>query len=108
MKCWRVAEAVRLAGFIIGGAIRAHDEIANHGGPVVARANTPAGPHKMGPHRQKVPVALGGQRVPSGDVIAADADVLVVIPSTNWFQSSSPPRRLGPMKRRRGSHRVAT
>jgi RraA family protein len=74
------AKANRLAGFVIDGAIRDADEIERLGVAVFARAVTPAGPYKMGPHRQQVPIALGGQSVMPGDVIVGDADGLVVIP----------------------------
>ncbi len=74
------AKANRLAGFVIDGAIRDVDEIASLEVPAFARAVTPAGPYKMGPHRQQVPIALGGQCVHPGDVITGDADGLVVIP----------------------------
>jgi RraA family protein len=74
------AKANHLAGFVIDGAIRDVDEIASLEVPAFARAVTPAGPYKMGPHRQQVPIALGGQCVHPGDVITGDADGLVVIP----------------------------
>ena len=75
-----------LAGFVIDGAIRDVDEIEELGLPVFARAVTPAGPYKMGPHRQQVPVALGGQCVNPGDVVIGDGDGVVVIP---WAQLAS-------------------
>ena len=34
----------------------------------------------MGPHRQQVPVAIGGQCVLPGDVVVGDADGVVVVP----------------------------
>lgn len=74
------AKANQLAGFVIDGAIRDVDEIESIGVAVFARAVTPAGPYKMGPHRQQVPIALGGQCVLPGDVITGDADGVVVIP----------------------------
>ena len=74
------ARANGLAGFVIDGAVRDVDEIESLGVAVFARAVTPAGPYKLGPHRQQVPVALGGQCVMPGDVVVGDADGLVVIP----------------------------
>jgi RraA family protein len=74
------AQANRLAGFVIDGAVRDVEEIEALGVPVFARGVTPAGPYKFGPHRQQVPIALGGQCVLPGDVIIGDADGLVVIP----------------------------
>ena len=74
------AKANQLAGFVIDGAIRDVDEIEGLGVAMFARAVTPAGPYMMGPHRQQVAIALGGQCVLPGDVITGDADGLVVIP----------------------------
>ncbi len=74
------ARANRLAGFVVDGAVRDVASIAELGVAVFARAVTPAGPYKMGPHRQQVPIALGGQCVMPGDVIVGDADGVVVVP----------------------------
>lgn len=74
------AKANGLAGFVIDGAIRDVDAIEEMGVPIFARAVTPAGPYKWGPHRQQVPIALGGQCVMPGDVVVGDADGVVVIP----------------------------
>ncbi len=74
------AKANHLAGFVIDGAIRDVDAIEQLGIPVFARAVTPAGPYKSGPHRQQVPIALGGQCVMPGDVVVGDADGVVIIP----------------------------
>jgi RraA family protein len=74
------ARANHLAGFVIDGVIRDVDAIAQLGVPVFARGVTPAGPYKMGPHRQQVPVAVGGQCVVPGDVVVGDADGVVIIP----------------------------
>lgn len=81
------AKANRLAGFVIDGAVRDVDEIEALGVAVFARAVTPAGPYKTGPHRQQVPIALGGQCVMPGDVIIGDADGLVVIPLGHLSQA---------------------
>ena len=74
------AKANHLAGFVVDGAVRDVDAIEELGVPVFARAVTPAGPYKMGPHRQQVPIALGGQCVLPGDVVVGDAVGVVVIP----------------------------
>ena len=74
------AKANELAGFVIDGAVRDVDAIEDLGVAVFARAVTPAGPYKMGPHRQQVPVAIGGQCVLPGDVVVGDADGVVIIP----------------------------
>ena len=65
---------------MVDGAVRDVDAVEALGVPLFARAVTPAGPFKVGPHLQQVPVALGGQCVVPGDVIIGDADGVVVIP----------------------------
>ena len=74
------AKANRLAGFVIDGAMRDVEAVESLGVPVFARATTPAGPFKAGPHLQQVPIALGGQSVSPGDIVIGDADGLVIIP----------------------------
>lgn len=67
------------AGFVIDGAVRDVDGLAELGVPVFARAVTPAGPYKFGPGRINVPVSVGGVAVLPGDYIVGDADGVVVI-----------------------------
>jgi len=74
------AQANHLAGFVVDGAIRDVGEIEDLGIPVFARAVAPAGPYRLGPHRQQVPIAVGGQCVIPGDVVVGDADGVVIIP----------------------------
>lgn len=74
------ARANRLAGFVVDGAVRDVDAVEALGVPLFARAVTPAGPFKVGPHLQQVTVALGGQCVAPGDVVIGDADGVVIIP----------------------------
>ncbi len=74
------AKGSGLAGFIIDGAIRDADGLAEYDMPVFARAASPAGPYKDGPFALATPVAVGGVVVNPGDIVVADADGVVVIP----------------------------
>jgi len=51
------------------------------GFPVFARAVLPMGPFKDSPGSINVPVSCGGAAVRPGDIIVADADGVVVVPS---------------------------
>lgn len=73
------AKAVGVAGFVIDGAVRDADALAECEMPVFARGVSPAGPYKHGPGRLGQPVAIGGIVVMPGDVVAADADGVVVV-----------------------------
>ncbi|RNE62076.1 RraA family protein [Cryobacterium tepidiphilum] len=75
----RRAQVAGGAGFVIDGAVRDVDGLAELGVPVFARAVTPAGPYKFGPGRINVPVSVGGVAVLPGDYIIGDADGVVVI-----------------------------
>ena len=72
-----------IAGFVIDGAVRDADALAELGLPVFARGVTPACPYKNGPGRLNEPVALGGVVVSPGDLIVADADGVVVVKSAD-------------------------
>ena len=67
-------------GAIVDGYVRDRDIIASLGFPVFARGLTPAGPWKNGPGVIGEPVAIGGVVVNPGDIVAADADGIIVIP----------------------------
>lgn len=69
-----------LAGFVLDGAARDAQGLADITMPVFARAVTPAGPYKFGPGHLSCPVAVGGVAVLPGDIIVGDADGVVVIP----------------------------
>ena len=69
-----------IAGFALDGAARDAEALGEIGMPVFARAVTPAGPYKNGPHRLGGPVAFGGVPVLPGDIIIGDSDGVVVIP----------------------------
>lgn len=74
------AKALGVNGFVIDGAVRDAEGLADYQMPVFARAVTPAGPYKDGPGRLGVPVAVGGVSVSPGDLIVGDADGVVVVP----------------------------
>ncbi|MCT1655804.1 methyltransferase [Brevibacterium luteolum] len=67
-------------GFVIDGAIRDADEIAELRFPVYARGVTPAGPYRNGPGHNGVPVAVGGVVVQPGDWVIGDSDGVAVVP----------------------------
>ena len=69
-----------VAGFVLDGACRDREGLAEIGMPVFARALTPAGPYKTGPGRVGQIVACGGVAVAPGDIVVGDADGVVVIP----------------------------
>lgn len=69
-----------LAGWVMDGAVRDVDELAEIGLPVFARGACPGGPDKEGPGRVGVPVTCGGQVVEPGDIVVGDGDGVAVIP----------------------------
>lgn len=73
------AKSLGIAGFVIDGAVRDADALAECGLPVFARSVTPAGPYKFGPGRLQLPVAIAGVVVAPGDFVVADADGVVVV-----------------------------
>ena len=75
----RYAISRGVSGFLIDGCIRDVEGLATLDFPVYARGVTPKGPYKSGPGEVNVPVVCGGQAVLPGDIIAADADGVVVI-----------------------------
>lgn len=73
------AKNLGIAGFVIDGAVRDAEALAECSLPVFARSTTPAGPYKHGPGRLQEPVAICGVVVTPGDVVVADADGVVVV-----------------------------
>lgn len=69
-----------IAAIVIDGAIRDVVGLGELHLGVWARGATPAGPYKEGPGEIGYPVACGGLVVMPGDLIAADADGVVVVP----------------------------
>ena len=72
---------LKLGGLIVDGAIRDVLEWAEGGIPIYARGHTHRGPSKDGPGAINIPIACAGLAVQPGDLMIADADGLVAIPS---------------------------
>ncbi len=70
-----------IAGVIVDGAVRDVEELREMTDiSIYARAVTPNGPYKNGPGALGTTVSFGGQTVRPGDIIAGDADGIIVIP----------------------------
>jgi 4-hydroxy-4-methyl-2-oxoglutarate aldolase len=69
-----------LAGTVVHGATRDTDAIRDLGYPVWATAISVEHPEKRGPGAVNVPIVVDGVLVEPGDIIAADADGVLVIP----------------------------
>lgn len=69
-----------VAGAVVHGAVRDTDAIRDLGFPVWATHVSVEHPEKRGPAAVNVPVVVDGVLVEPGDVIAADADGVLVIP----------------------------
>ncbi|MHC1479381.1 RraA family protein [Frateuria aurantia] len=74
------AQARRLGGFVIDGAVRDLLEWAEGGMPCFARGHTHRGPSKDGPGAINVPISCAGLVVQPGDLLLADADGIIAIP----------------------------
>jgi RraA family protein len=80
----KLAEGLKqqgLAGVVIDGVLRDFEEIQATGLPVHCRGYTIAAAPKTGAGEVNVPVACGGVVVHPGDVIVADSNGVVVVPS---------------------------
>jgi 4-hydroxy-4-methyl-2-oxoglutarate aldolase len=78
-----VATAARrrgVAGLVLDGAVRDRVEIEEIGLPVFHLGVSPRKPAKDGPAALRVAVEICGVRVEPGDLVAADADGVVVVP----------------------------
>jgi 4-hydroxy-4-methyl-2-oxoglutarate aldolase len=78
-----VATAARkrgVAGLVLDGAIRDRTELEQIGLPVFHFGVSPRKPAKDGPAALRVAVEICGVRVEPGDLVAADADGVVVVP----------------------------
>ena len=73
------ARARGLAGLVVDGAVRDLAELEEIGLPVFHRGVSPLKPGKDGPASLGVPVEIDGARIEPGDLIAADADGVVVV-----------------------------
>jgi 4-hydroxy-4-methyl-2-oxoglutarate aldolase len=69
-----------VAGAVVHGACRDTDAIREMGFPVWSTHISVEQPDKRGPAAVNVPVVMDGVLVEPGDIIAADADGVVVIP----------------------------
>ena len=74
------AKSRGIAGFIVDGCIRDHDELSSFTDfPVYARGVTPNGPYKNGPGEINFPVAIGNIVINPGDILVGDGDSVIVI-----------------------------
>jgi len=80
------AQAQRLGGIVVDGAVRDKDILSVMGFPVYARSVTPRGPLKLSMGQVNLPVNCGGVVVQPGDLLAGDADGLVVVPAAKAEQ----------------------
>lgn len=71
-----------IGGFVIDGAMRDIEAIAQLDFPVFCAGSQPNGPFKMGPGEVNVPVHCGGVAVCPGDLIIGDADGVCVVPKS--------------------------
>lgn len=69
-----------VVGLVVDGAVRDRSEIMAVGFPCFARGSVPAGPHKNFGGEIDGPIACGGVSVAPGDLVAADADGVTIIP----------------------------
>jgi 4-hydroxy-4-methyl-2-oxoglutarate aldolase len=74
------AHARGVAGLVLDGAIRDRTEVEEIGFPVFHLGASPLKPAKDGPAELRVPVEIGGVRIEPGDLVAADADGIVIVP----------------------------
>jgi RraA family protein len=74
------AKKAGLAAVVVDGAMRDADSIGKMNFPVYARGINPRGPYKAGPGEINVPISCGGVVVHPGDIVAGDADGVLVIP----------------------------
>ena len=68
-------------GIVVDGAMRDVQELQEMDFPAWGRGVNPAGPYKNGPGQFDVPVAIGRVVVQPGDLVAADADGVIVVPA---------------------------
>lgn len=69
-----------VAGFVIYGAIRDADAIAEVNLPLWAAGVTHRGPYKDGPGEINVPIALDGMVIEPGDLVIGDGDGVLAVP----------------------------
>lgn len=76
---YRYAMSRGVAGFVVDGSVRDLDFLYEHDFPVYAVGATPRGPYKNPVGEINMDIACGGQVIHPGDIIAGDADGIVVI-----------------------------
>jgi 4-hydroxy-4-methyl-2-oxoglutarate aldolase len=76
-----VAQKHGIAGFVLDGAIRDVAETRRRGFPVFARAIIPKSAAKEGVGSINRPIVCGGVRISPGDIVVADEEGIVVVPS---------------------------
>lgn len=77
MVLWAIKKGI--GGIIVDGAIRDLKRLKTVSIPVYAAGTTPAGPYKDGPGEINFPIVCGGVPINPGDILAGDADGVVVI-----------------------------
>lgn len=68
-----------VAGIVLDGAIRDHDELSAGPIPVFARGVSHMGPYKSGPGAIHTSVTVGGTVVQDGDLVVGDGDGVVFV-----------------------------
>lgn len=71
----------KIAGIILDGAVRDIHELGKLNLHIYATGTSPLGPSKDGPGEVNIPIICGDLKINPGDIILADPDGIVVIPS---------------------------
>mgnify|MGYP003586861376 CR=1 FL=1 len=79
----KMALRKKLGGIVIDGGVRDCQELAQLGFPVFSSSISPQGGFKASPGSINVPVSCGGVSVSPGDLVAGDADGVVVVPASH-------------------------
>lgn len=74
------AEVRGVAGFVLNGAIRDHDDFQAAGIGCYAAGITHRGPYRTGPGEIGLPIAINGTVIAPGDAVIGDADGVVAVP----------------------------
>lgn len=74
-----LAQAKKLGGFVVDGAVRDIKELSELDFPVYASAASPNGPYKNGPGSINVPVNIGGRVIYPGDILVGDETGVVSV-----------------------------
>lgn len=82
-----IAQQRGIAGFVIDGVIRDVAEVREAGFPVFARGAMPIPGQKKALGSLNRPINCGGVRVYAGDVVVADEEGIVVIPSAQMEEA---------------------